>query len=261
LEPFDIALIKALGMRRVKVYRKPKVSVLACGSELVDNPEELAPGKILEYSREIVIGLAKKFGCEAIDLGICPDDKQELRRYIIRASEVSDILVTVGGTSIGKHDIVPKVLEGIGRLLFHGVAIQPGKPVCAGKIGEFLVLGLPGLPVSTFVCGITLLRSVIERMSNIRGEIVLPTLRARLSRGIWSKVGVRTFARVRIRRTKENYIAEPIMVSGSGVLSSLVLGDGIVIVEENLEGIPEGILVDVVLLRNFLRNSTKHFGD
>ncbi len=250
LTPQDISAIKAQGIKHIKVYRRPIVSVMACGDELVDDPEELRPGKILEYSREIVIGLARKYGCEVVDLGICPDDRGAIEENIRKAMEVSDVLITVGGTSIGRRDLIPRAIKNMGQIIFHGISIQPGKPVCAGKIGEkFIVLGAPGLPVATYICGITIMKTLIEHISNVARPIIQPRIRAKLSRKIWSKPGIRTFARVKIHIRDGEYVAEPIRISGSGILSSLIRGDGIVVVSEEMEGIDAGEYVDVILIR------------
>jgi len=252
IEAFDVAIMKALGIKKVNVFRKPIVAIFACGSELVDNIEKLEHGKLLEYSREIVMGIAKKFGCDVVDAGIVPDEEEEIVEKILGLSENVDIIVTVGGTSIGKHDLIPRIIEKYGVLLFHGVSIQPGRPVCAGKISKKIIVGLPGLPVATFIATITILKKVIEIASNVNGEIFLPRIKAKLKRHIWSKPGIRTFARVKLKKEDGYIVAEPLLVSGSGVLSSLVMGNGIVEIPEEDEGIESGKVVDVLLLRNIV---------
>ncbi len=250
IAPEDIAIMKALGMRYVEVLRRPRIAVMACGSELVDDPEELGPGKILEYSREIVIGYSKKLGAEVIDFGISPDSEQEILKKIQLAQTQIDMLITVGGTSVGKHDLIPHIIRKYGELIFHGVAIEPGKPICAGKIGRLPILGLPGLPVATFIAVRTILLGAIERISSIRGRFRHSTIRAALGRRIWSKPGIRTYVRVKLIRKNSMTVAEPIMIAGSGVLSSVVMSDGIVEVPEGSEGIEEGKEVEVILIRD-----------
>ncbi len=256
LDPCDIAILKAMGIREVRVYRRPKISVLACGSELVDNPDESGEGKIIEYSREIVIGLARKYGCDVIDLGIVPDDMDEIHAKILEQKDLSDIIITVGGTSIGKHDLIPLLLKTRGELLFHGVSIQPGKPVCAGKIDGLFLVGAPGLPVATYVVGITIIKAAIEETLNISGKFFIPTIRARLTRKIWSKPGVRSFVRVKIYRKNNEYYAEPIMISGAGILSSLVMSDGIVEIPEEIEGYDKDQVVEVQLIKYYIQDNT-----
>ncbi|MCR8471919.1 MAG: molybdopterin molybdotransferase MoeA [Candidatus Korarchaeota archaeon] len=251
ITPPDIALMKAIGLRQVEVFRRPKLAVVACGNELVDDIERLEPGKILEYSREIVIGYAKKLGAEVIDLGIVPDSEADILDVAKLVRGQVDVLVTVGGTSIGEHDLIPRLISRHGELAFHGVAIEPGKPTCAGKIGSLPILGLPGLPVATFIATITILQRALERLSGVSGEYSPRVMKAILNRRIWSKPGIRTFARVKLFRRNNTIFAEPIAITGSGILSSIVLGDGIVIVPEDLEGIEEGTTVDVILLRDF----------
>lgn len=251
LTPPDIAIMKALGLRQVEVFRKPRVAVAACGSELVDEIEKLEPGKILEYSREIVIAYAKKFGAEVIDLGIIQDSESDILEAIKASKERADILVTLGGTSVGEHDLIPRILKKHGEIAFHGVAIEPGKPTCAGKINSLPILGLPGLPVAAFIATIAILQKALERLSGISGELKPRTVRAILSRRIWSKPGIRTYARVRLFEKHGKIFAEPIAITGSGILSSIVLGDGIVVVPEDLEGIEEKTEVDVILIRDF----------
>jgi len=250
ISPADIAMMKAIGIRKVRVVRKPKIAVMACGSELVDNIEELSPGKILEYSREIVIGYANKLGAETIDLGIVPDDESEILNRIQQVREKVDLLVTVGGTSVGKHDLIPHIIRKYGELLFHGVSVEPGKPICAGKMDELPILGFPGLPVATFVATFTILIRALERLTGVRGRYAHRTVRAVLRRKIWSKPGVRTYVRVRLIRENNRVYAEPIMISGSGILSSVVMSDGIVVVPEELEGVEEEREVEVIVIRD-----------
>ena len=250
IEPYDIAMLKKIGISKIRVYRKPLVSIFSCGNELVESIEQLSEGKIVECSREIIMGLAKQYGCNINDLGIVPDAEEKIISTIKNATKSSDMIITIGGTSIGKHDLIPKIIQRHGKLLFHGISIQPGKPICAGKIDEKLILGIPGPPVAAYIAGITVMKKAIESMLNYSEEIVIPKIRAILARKIWSRPGIRTYVRVKIEKRDDEYYAEPIMISGSGVLSSLVKSNGIIEIPEELEGIEEGTTVEVKLIRS-----------
>lgn len=250
IRPADIALMKSFGFSSVRVYRKIRIAVLAIGDELVDDPSQLAPGKILEYSREIPIGYLQEWGVQVSDFGIVPDDMNTLLGVIEKAKKNFDALVTVGGTSVGKYDLIPKLLSSHGRIIFHGLAVEPSKPVLFGKIDDFPIIGLPGLPVATFVSTITILREAITILRNSTEKIGFPEVQAILSRRVWSKPGIRTFVRVKLACENRKLYAEPIMISGASVLSSVVLSDGILVIPENLEGVEAGSKVNIIMIRN-----------
>ncbi|MCH7661173.1 MAG: molybdopterin molybdenumtransferase MoeA, partial [Euryarchaeota archaeon] len=177
---------------------------------------------------------------------IVTDDPEALRAAIQR-DLTKDVIVTTGGSSVGERDLIPEVVEEIGEVLVHGVALKPGHPVALGIVEETPVLMLPGYPVACIVNAVQFLRPAMKHAGGMSCESH-PTTEARLERKIRSEPGVRTFARVKLDRGERDdneTTALPTRVSGSGVLSSVALADGWVVVPEESEGIAEGETVAV----------------
>lgn len=163
----DLALVAAMNYAAVPIYRKPKVAVLATGDELVMPGANPGVGEIVYSNGYATMALARREGCETIDLGIAPDRLPETIAAVRRARDVhADVLVTSGGASVGDHDLVQKALAAEGLALsFWRVALRPGRPMMHGRLGPMHVLGLPGNPVSSYVCGVLFLVPLIRRLT------------------------------------------------------------------------------------------------
>ncbi|MBF9197947.1 molybdopterin molybdotransferase MoeA [Microvirga terrestris] len=166
LDSRHIALAAAMGHGTLPVHRKPKVAILATGDELVRAGEPIGPDQIAASSSPATILMVEKAGAEAIDLGIARDTLESLDEHIQAARDASaDILVTLGGASVGEHDLVQKALSRQGMELgFWRVALRPGKPLMHGRLGSTLLLGLPGNPVSSLVCAVLFLIPAIRAL-------------------------------------------------------------------------------------------------
>jgi molybdopterin molybdotransferase len=152
LGPRELALAAAMGHATVAVHRRPRVAILATGDELVAPGEMPGTGQIVSSNSLGVAALAELAGAETTDLGIARDTRESLAEHFDRAAD-ADILVTIGGASVGDHDLVGPVLEARGMsLAFWKIAMRPGKPLMFGRLGGLRVLGLPGNPVSALVC-------------------------------------------------------------------------------------------------------------
>ncbi len=252
LQPQDIGIISALGYSKVKVLKRVKVAVIATGNELVEVGEKPEVGKVVNSNSPMLCCAIKEFGCEPIYLGIARDDFDELLEKVRKAVEVADIVTITGGTSVGKRDIVPEVVKKLGRLIFHGVAMKPGMPTGLGVIDGKPILLLPGFPVATLISFYTFFPEILARITGVK--IVAKkwsVVKARLKRRIPSQPGVRTFARVLLKEG----LAEPIRTSGSGILTSMIRANGMVVVPEDKEGFEEGESVEVILIRDLIRDS------
>ena len=166
LDSRHIALAAAMGHGTLNVRRRPKVAVLATGDELVRAGEPVGPDQITASSLPATLLMAEKAGAEAIDLGIARDTLESLDERIQAARDAgADILVTLGGASVGEHDLVQKALSRQGMDLgFWRVALRPGKPLMHGRLGSTLLLGLPGNPVSSLVCAVLFLIPAIRAL-------------------------------------------------------------------------------------------------
>jgi molybdopterin molybdotransferase len=166
LTPRDLALAAAANYPSVEVRRRPRVAVLATGDELVRPGEALGSSQIVASNNYAVAGIVAAGGGESIDLGIAADDMDALARSFRRARDIeADVLVTLGGASVGDYDLVQRALVDAGlELGFWRIAMRPGKPLMQGRLGEMRVLGLPGNPVSAIVCAILFLAPLLRAM-------------------------------------------------------------------------------------------------
>lgn len=167
LDSRHIALAAAMGHGQLSVRRRPKVAILATGDELVRAGEPVGPDQITASSLPAIALMVEKAGGEAIDLGIARDSFESLEEHLsVAEASGADILVTLGGASVGEHDLVQKALARRGMDLgFWRVALRPGKPLMHGRLGPMLLLGLPGNPVSTLVCAVLFLVPAIRALS------------------------------------------------------------------------------------------------
>lgn len=153
LTPAVLGVLAGVGCVDVQVFGKPRVAVLATGDELVDARETPGPGQIRNTNGPLLTGLVTAAGGEAIDYGIARDTRDALRQPLITALGTTNVVLLAGGVSAGAFDLVPDVLKELGvEVHFHKVRMKPGKPLLFGTRGDVLVFGLPGNPVSAFVC-------------------------------------------------------------------------------------------------------------
>lgn len=166
----DIALAAAMNHPALPVFRRPRVAVLATGDELVEPGQNPGPGEIVASNSYALMALAEAAGAEVIDLGIARDEMGALAASFARAREAgADLLVTLGGASVGDHDLVQRALVAEGMDLgFWRVAMRPGKPLMHGRLGPIQVLGLPGNPVSAIVCGLLFVVPLVKALSGDR---------------------------------------------------------------------------------------------
>jgi molybdopterin molybdotransferase len=242
LRPSDLGLLKATGVDRVQVRERPTVGVVPTGEELVQRDPD--PGEVVETNGLTVSRYVEGWGGAATYRNVVTDDFQALRAAIER-DLTKDLVVTTGGSSVGERDLVPEVVDDLGEVLVHGVALKPGHPVALGVVRDTPVLVLPGYPVACIVNAVQFLRPALKWVGGMPLD-PHPTTRARLTRKVPSEPGTRTFARVSLGADDDGAtVATPTRASGAGVLSSVALADGWVVVPEESEGLPEGETVAV----------------
>ncbi|RQH03310.1 molybdopterin molybdotransferase MoeA [Natrarchaeobius oligotrophus] len=245
LRPSDLGLLRSAGYARVSVAKQPTVGVIPTGEELVDG--DPGPGEVIETNGLTVSQLVERWGGTATYRDVVTDDPEALR-VAIQRDLTKDVVVTTGGSSVGERDLLPEVIDVLGEVLVHGVGLKPGHPVCLGVVEETPVLALPGYPVACIVNAVQFLRPALRWLEGATPE-AHPTTSARLERKIPSEPGTRTFARVQLEDRdgddEPQFAAIPTRASGSGVLSSVALADGWVVVDDDREGIPAGETVDV----------------
>jgi molybdopterin molybdotransferase len=241
LRPSDLGLVKSTGVEAVEVFERPTVSVLPTGEELVQSDPE--PGEIVETNGQTVSQYVERWGGEPTYRDVVTDDEDALAGAIERDLD-HDLVVTTGGSSVGERDLLPTVVDDLGEVLVHGVALKPGHPVAFGRIRDTPILMLPGYPVATIVNAVQLLRPAVKRLAHLPAGDP-PTTEARLERKIPSEIGTRSFVRVTLETDGDERTVTPTRASGAGVLSSVALSDGWVVVPEDTEGFDAGRTVAV----------------
>ncbi len=254
LNPHHLGLLAALGETHVNVVRKPKVAILATGSELVELGQKLEPGKIVDTNRLVFSSMCMELGAEPLNLGVVKDDLEEIVSRIEEGLSQADAVITTGGTSVGYPDLVPLAVNKIGKqgMVVHGVAIRPGMPTGLAILKGKPVFVLSGNPVAATVGFEAFARPTLLKMLGV--DEARPIVEAKLTRRVTGVLGRRVFLRVRISERKGTLFAEPVRVTGSGVLTTMTKANGYVIIPENREGVEEGEPVKVSLFSNIVRD-------
>jgi len=249
LKPPDLGLLVALGRGTVNVVQKPKVGVLSTGNELLDvSPGETA--KIADVNRPVLMAMVEESGGMPLDLGIARDDTEQISRKLKQGLASTDLVLVTAGTSVGKGDLVPDVIDDLGKpgMLVHGIAMRPSLPTGLAVVDGKPVISLPGLPVSAMLAFSTFAQPLILRMLETEPD-PQPKVKARTTKRIVGVPGFRTFIRVQVRERDGKLIVEPLRAPGSGILTTLTRANGIVVVPENVEGFDEGAEIEVQLFR------------
>jgi molybdopterin molybdotransferase len=230
LRPIEIGLLCEVGRVAVRAIAKPNVAILATGNELVPHGELPGPGQIRNSNGPMLAAAVRRAGGEPIELGIGRDDRDELRRAI-QAGLSADVLVVSGGVSAGVLDLAPEVLAELGvERVFHKVRIKPGKPLWFGVLktahAAKLVFGLPGNPVSSFVCFELFVRPAMAALAG-RGFAGLTTCQAALTKPFVHRGERPTYHPALLRHTKAGSTVEPIVWRGSADLRGLSAGNSL----------------------------------
>jgi len=247
LRAVDVAACGAAGLTEVLVRRRPVVALLPTGDEIRPIGSELRGGQFHDTNSLMLAALAQEMGCEAKVLPIEPDDREGIGRAVLRAAATCDLLIIIAGASAGRDDHTVGVIEDLGVLAVHGVAIKPGHPVVLGAIDSTPVLGAPGYPVSAALCFQLFAAPLLARLEGT-AETVPPSVRARLTRGTASPLESDEWVRVRLGRVRGRLYATP-LARGAGVLTSLVRADGLLRIPGGAKGHDLDDEVEVRLLK------------
>lgn len=248
IRPVDIGAMLAGGHTEVVVRRKPRVVIIPTGTEIVEPGTELKRGDIIESNSRILSGLVSEWGGEPVRFRIVPDMFDEIKKAILDALDMGDLVVINAGASAGSEDFTAGAIRELGEVIIHGVNIKPGKPVILGWVKGKPVLGIPGYPVSAYLTFQLFAKPLIYQWQGL--EVEEPAMiRAKISRQVASTLGHEEFLRVKIGKVGNNFIATPVS-RGAGVLMSLVRADGFVRIPAMSEGIGAGTGVEVELIRS-----------
>ena len=250
LRPVDLGACAAAGIIELAVRQPPKVAIIPSGDELVPvGSADLKPGDIVEFNSLMLSGMVQDWGGHAESFPPVPDDQSQIREKLAEALSSYDLVIINAGSSAGAHDYTALVVEEMGQLLVHGVAVRPGHPVVLGLVQGKPVIGLPGYPVSAVLTAELFVKPLLGRMLGRPDEDRRARVSAGITRKVLSPIGQDEFLRVKLGRVGEKMVATPVQ-RGAGVISSLVRADGLVLIPRFSEGLNAGAQVDVELLRS-----------
>ena len=246
VSPSAIGAMIAGGVLEIEVIRKPVVGIIPTGDEIIPPCTDPKPGDILEFNGSIFSAMVRQWGAEAKVYPIVPDKFDQIRDMVARAAEECDLVILNAGSSAGREDFSARVIRELGQVLYHGIAMKPGKPAILGCKGDTPILGVPGYPVSGIIVIEQLLKPLVDHW--LRSPAELPKYaKAILTRPVVSGLKYEEFVRVRLGFVGSRMMASPLS-RGSGVVSSFMKADGILEVPQGLEGYEAGEEVTVRLL-------------
>ena len=235
LRPQDIAIAAGQGLGTLVVARPLSVAVFSTGDELAKPGDPLPPGGIYDSNRFAMIGMLRNIGCKVTDLGLLTDDFDVLRDALDSAAKTHDVIMTSGGVSVGRADLLKPVVDQLGEIHAWKLAIKPGKPLMRGKIGSCLILGLPGNPVSVLVAGLLFAMPLLRHMMGAdRSQTVPVRMPVRAGFDFKRGTGRREWLRARLVQNEDGaFEAIAFSSTSSGMLSSMVWADGLIEIPED----------------------------
>lgn len=247
LAPAACGLAASLGIKKLSVFRRLKVAYFSTGDEILSLGESPREGAVYDSNRYTVHGLLRRLGCEVIDLGVVRDQPALLEAAFTEAAGRADAIITSGGVSVGEADFTKAMMKKLGDVAFWKVAMRPGRPMAVGRIGRAALFGLPGNPVAVMVTFLAFVRPALLRMMGARAQ-PLPLLKARSEEAMRKKPGRTEYQRgivstvpdgtLRVRTTGNQ---------GSGVLSSMVQANGLIVLHHAQGNVAVGDEVDVMM--------------
>ncbi len=248
LTPSLCGALLAGGITETEVIKKPVAGIIPTGDEIVPPTTDPAEGDIIEFNSTVFKGMLESFGAEVITYPITADKKDLIRQRVEKALEECDIVLVSAGSSAGRDDYTSEIIDSVGSVLVHGIAIKPGKPAVLGEAKGKSIIGLPGYPVSAIVIMDEIVREVTDIYYG-RPIKERETVRAVLAKKVMSSLKYREYVRVSLGKIHGKTIASP-LAGGAGVITSFTKSDGVLTVDQNLEGIDSGEEVEIRLNRS-----------
>jgi putative molybdopterin biosynthesis protein len=252
LRPVDLGAAAGCGYDRLDVALRPKVAVIPTGTELVYPGDPLEEGDIIEYNSIVLAAQVNDWGGAGTRFENIPDDFDMIKTQVIRAAEGFDLILLIAGSSAGSEDYSSQIVEQTGELLVHGIAVRPGHPVILGIVEQdgksTPIIGVPGYPVSAALTAEIFVEPLLGKWLG-RSPIHPPNITAEITRKVNSRAGDDEYLRVAVGFIGDKALAAPLS-RGSGVITSLVQADGLVIIPRGIQGLRAGEQVSVQLLRS-----------
>jgi molybdopterin molybdotransferase len=244
LRPQEIGLVTSLGLWQIAVHRRPRVALLSTGDEVAEPGTPRGPGQIYDSNRFTLRGAVEQAGGEALDLGIVPDQRQALAARLGEAAAMADVVMSSGGVSVGAYDYVKDVLAEQGSIDFWQVAMQPGRPLAFGRVAGTTFFGLPGNPVASLLAFLLFVRPALWKLAG-RRRLFPPAWQARALEPLRKRAGRREFKRGVLAFREGGWEVRTTGPQGSGILSSMVAGNCLIVLEEERGDVAAGEIVTV----------------
>jgi molybdopterin molybdotransferase len=252
LTPAASGLLASLGLKTVPVMRKLRVAYFSTGDEILSLGEAPREGAVYDSNRYTVSGLLTRLGCEVIDMGVVRDEPALLEAAFADAAQRADAIITSGGVSVGEADYTRAMMKKLGDVAFWRIAMRPGRPMAVGRIGDAVLFGLPGNPVAVMVTFLAFVRPALLRMMGANAANP-PLLKARSMEAMRKKPGRTEYQRGIVTRTQDGSLAVRTTGNqGSGVLSSMVQANGLVVLHHGQASVAAGDEVDVMMFEGVI---------
>lgn len=237
-----IGVLAAVGIGEVNIFKKPKIAVISTGNEIIEYYEQLKYSKIYDINSQTIANAVKSCGCIPIYSGIAKDDYEHLKNNLEQHMD-ADVIITSGGTSAGAGDVLRSVLDDMGEVIVHGIAVKPGKPTLVGMINDKPIFGLPGYPAAALIVFHVFVAPYLRKMASRKIFKKSDILKLKISRRYHSSRGRHQYVLVKI----EGDVAHPIL-KDSGAITAIAEADGYFEIPKNVEMVAEGTEIEVVLL-------------
>lgn len=249
LAPAALGLAASLGLESLLVMRRLKVAYLSTGDEVQSVGETLREGAVFDSNRYTITSLLERMGCEVIELGVVGDDPVALEAAFRSAAAQADVVISSGGVSVGEADFTKGMMAKLGDVVFWRIAMRPGRPFAVGRIGSTALFGLPGNPVAVMVTFLTLVRPALLQMMGARAQ-ALPLLQAHSQEPLRKKAGRTEYQRGMVSTGPDGRLHVRLTGNqGSGVLSSMVQANGLIVLHHAQGHVAVGDLVDVMMFQ------------
>lgn len=248
LSPFDIGALAAAGVAAASVFVRPRIAVFSSGDELQQPGTALAYGNIYDSNRYAVASLLHQLPVDAVNLGVLPDDEAAIAKALQRAGDDCALILTSGGVSVGEADWVKSAIESLGRLSFWRLNLKPGKPLAFGRIGNALLLGLPGNPVSAIVTYLLLARPAIQALCGMQPQPPF-SVRGRLAEPVRHKPGREEYQRGVLATTEGQALVHTTGDQGSNRMSGFAAANCLIRIPKTAGDLTPGSQVEVLPLR------------
>ena len=252
LTPAALGLLASLGIEKIKVRRKLRVAYFSTGDEILSLGQAPREGAVYDSNRFTVTGLLQRLGCDVIDLGVVCDQPALLEAAFKQAASQADAVITSGGVSVGEADYTKAMMHQLGDVAFWKIAMRPGRPLAVGRIGKSVLFGLPGNPVAVMVTFLAFVRPALLKMMGSTAAPA-PLLKAHSSEAIRKKPGRTEYQRGIVSSAADGSLqVRTTGNQGSGVLSSMVQANGLIVLHHNQGSVAAGDEVDVMMLEDVI---------